>query len=63
MYRLLAFYLCPTLPDVINKAYGYTIRSAATETELPRKTFPAVCPFSQDEILDSKFFPVTAEDE
>lgn len=54
--------LRPTLQVVIEKAYSYARRSAAVETGLPKKNFPEICPFTQEEILDDSFLPIAQED-
>lgn len=42
---------------VLNECYEDAKDLAATETELPMDVFPADCPFSIDEILNSNFLP------
>ncbi|MDN2581768.1 DUF29 domain-containing protein [Aquibium sp. ELW1220] len=43
--------------DVLDEAYEIARLKAADETGLPMATFPAVCPFTIDEILDPDFLP------
>lgn len=45
------------LPQALPGAYGYAVRSAAEETEMPKSCFPESCPFALDQILDEEFFP------
>ena len=49
--------LRPTLPTVINKAYGYAKRSAIVETGLAKHTFPNSCLFTLEQALDRNFLP------
>ncbi|MFZ4557410.1 MAG: DUF29 family protein, partial [Pseudanabaena sp.] len=35
-------------------------RNAARETKLPLTTFPAECPFTPEQIIDSDYFPETS---
>ena len=45
------------LPDMIAGAYSRARKNAALETGLPITTFPEICPYSQEEILDADFLP------
>jgi hypothetical protein len=45
------------LTDSITDAYRYARRLAVDETDLPLKTFPPACPYSQEQILDKGFYP------
>ncbi|MFP4247185.1 MAG: DUF29 domain-containing protein [Halochromatium sp.] len=45
------------LNEAVNKAYPQAIELAARESELPVKTFPATCPYTQAQILDPDFYP------
>ncbi len=45
------------LPETVANAYGTAILAAARETGLDRAGFPAVCPWSFDEIVDPAFWP------
>lgn len=39
--------------------YEIALLKAAGETELAEETFPVVCPFTIEQILDDKFYPET----
>ncbi|MEA3639846.1 MAG: DUF29 domain-containing protein [Lamprobacter sp.] len=43
--------------ETITKAYPQAIELAARESELPAKTFPVTCPYTQAQILDPDFYP------
>ena len=45
------------LPEAIGSAYGNAILAAARETGLDRASFPAVCPWGFEEIMDPGFWP------
>jgi transposase len=45
------------LDDTIAAAYAGAVRLAHKETRLPTETFPAVCPYRQEQILDDDFYP------
>lgn len=45
------------LPDLINKAYGYAITGAVRETGLSVTHFPANCPWTFEEFMDTEFWP------
>ncbi len=45
------------LPQAVDKAYPYAVKSARHETGLPGNRFPAECPFDLAQILDPEFFP------
>jgi hypothetical protein len=49
--------LGPGLMQVAEKVYPKAVRRAATETRLPRTTFPAENPYSRDQLLDFDFVP------
>jgi len=49
--------LKPKLDESIGSAYRLALIEAERETGLVRKTFPAVCPYSAAEILDTGFWP------
>jgi hypothetical protein len=46
-------YLRDQLPEV----YPVAVEGAIAETNLPEEVFPAACPFSLEQILNSEFFP------
>lgn len=41
----------------ITRAYEKARLNAEDETGIDKKNFPAICPFSSDEIMDKEFFP------
>jgi Domain of unknown function DUF29 len=43
--------------DVIARTYPLASRDAASETKLPRGSFPAACPFSEDQVFAPTFLP------
>lgn len=43
--------------DVIAEAYPLAVRDASSLTRKAKLAFPATCPFSEAEILDSDFLP------
>jgi hypothetical protein len=45
------------LPETMASAYGTAILAAARETGLDRATFPQVCPWSFDQIVNPDFWP------
>ncbi|MEI7867224.1 MAG: DUF29 domain-containing protein [Candidatus Methylumidiphilus sp.] len=45
------------IPEKIASAYPKAVALASDETGFPRKTFPAVCPYTETEILDEEFWP------
>ena len=51
----------PSLKSNINEfialVYPHAVESAADETRLARKTFPATCPYSSEQLLDPSFLP------
>lgn len=44
--------LLPRLPDAIASAYAAARSEAAVETDLPLQTFPDICPYGWDEIVN-----------
>lgn len=48
------------LAETIGEAYADAVDLASKETELPRTTFPASCPYLQAQILDDSYYPATA---
>lgn len=48
------------LAEMIAEAYADAARLASKETQLPRETFPATCPYSESQILDDGFYPESA---
>jgi hypothetical protein len=45
----------------IAQAYQLALIEAERETGLPASTFPAICPFTYDQLLDDAFWPEAAE--
>jgi hypothetical protein len=45
------------LPDAIHQAYGNAAIEAGAETGLAESIFPAVCPWSFDQIMNEGFWP------
>ena len=43
--------------ELIAEAYPYAVKDAARETGLPRATFPSVCPYSVEQLLDENYWP------
>lgn len=49
--------LRPYVEQVLGTCYQDARKAAADESGVPRATFPAVCPFSENQILDAEFLP------
>jgi hypothetical protein len=45
------------VPDMITAEYPAARADAVDETGLPEKTFPTLCPFTQEQILDTDYWP------
>ncbi|MEI7607534.1 MAG: DUF29 domain-containing protein [Rhodospirillaceae bacterium] len=45
------------LPAAISRAYSNAAPLAVGETNLPKATFPALCPWSFEQIMDEEFWP------
>jgi len=45
------------LSETIHDAYSDAVPMAMGETNLPKVTFPATCPWSFDQIMDETFWP------
>ena len=45
------------IAEAVDRAFPMAVRKAATQTRLPRTTFPASCPFTEEQILDAEFLP------
>ncbi|MEK7990820.1 MAG: DUF29 domain-containing protein [Thiotrichaceae bacterium] len=43
--------------DAIQMAYSRAVKIAEKETQLPVKTFPTICPYSIEQLLDDDFYP------
>jgi hypothetical protein len=49
--------LAAKLDEAISDAYGDAILTAYGETALPKQTFPIVCPWSFEHMMDEDFWP------
>jgi hypothetical protein len=49
--------LAQRLPEMIEQAFPKALESAIDETGLPSSSFPHRCPYRQDELLSSTFWP------
>ncbi|MEK7990615.1 MAG: DUF29 domain-containing protein [Thiotrichaceae bacterium] len=49
--------LQPYFDDAIQEAYPRAVKIAAKETKLSIKTFPTVCSYSMEQLLDDDFYP------
>ena len=49
--------LRPYLTSKLGEIYKKAKRDAVTETKLTPETFPTDCPFTEEQILDSEYFP------
>ncbi len=47
----------PSLKAKLHEAITDAYQEAADETGLPKPTFPAVCPYSFDQMMDAEFWP------
>jgi len=45
------------VPQAIATAFEGAIIEAADETKLPESAFPALCPWSFDQLMDARFWP------
>jgi hypothetical protein len=45
------------LDGYIHDNYPHAVARAADETGLPRSAFPADCPYTANQLLDSEFLP------
>ena len=45
------------LEERIAKAYPQGVLLAVKETSIDKKTFPASCPYSTEELLDRNYYP------
>lgn len=43
--------------EAMSRAYSLSIREALRETGLPESTFPAICPWSFEQIMEKQFWP------
>ena len=51
--------LKPELPELLSKAFRDALAQVVGESNLPKKNFPATCPWSYDQVLDEDFWPET----
>jgi hypothetical protein len=49
--------LRPLVEERIRKAYPLAVLTAVRETDLPKSTFPAECPYSAEQALNIEFLP------
>jgi hypothetical protein len=49
--------LKPQLPQLVSSAYRDALAQVVGETNLPKKNFPATCPWSLERALDEDFWP------
>jgi Domain of unknown function DUF29 len=49
--------LKPVLHELLPPAYRDALAQAVEESNLPKKTFPATCPWSLEEVQDDSFWP------
>ena len=45
------------LPEIIQKAYKYSVKWASNETGIELKSFPKECPFTLEQCLNEEFWP------
>ena len=50
--------LRPYLTSKLEETYKKAKRDAVTETKLTPEAFPTDCPFTEEQILDSEYFPI-----
>ena len=44
-------------PQMIDQSYPYALKLATKETKLAKETFPKVCPYTVEQLLDDDFYP------
>ena len=49
--------LAPLVPQTIQEEYAEACQRASDETGLPLTTFPATCPWTAAQVLDTDFWP------
>jgi len=52
----------PTLPDVVPEAHVDAVAFVAAVLKRPKSDFPAVCPYTLEQLLDEEFLPEPASD-
>jgi hypothetical protein len=45
------------LAQAVEKAYPNAVKIAAKETQLAKSTFPPICPYTLDQLLNEDFYP------
>lgn len=55
--------LKPYLPEAIADAYLDAVELASDDTGLPKSTFPQICPYSSEQLLEKSFLPGTLEND
>lgn len=43
--------------NIVQDVYADAVSEAVADTELPRRTFPALCPYSLQQLQNEEFFP------
>ena len=46
------------LPAAVTEGYRYARRDAARQTKLDEATFPTICPWSVEQVMDPDFWPL-----
>jgi hypothetical protein len=54
--------LRPSLPEVVTDAYENARGAAGFVLDRPKASFPAVCPYSVEQLLDEEFLPEAGSD-
>jgi len=49
--------LKPQLPQLLPQAYRDAVAEVVTQTNLPKRTFPADCPWTLDQMMAEDFWP------
>jgi hypothetical protein len=49
--------LHPTVPAIIAESYPHARLMALDDTEVPSTTFPEMCPWTLEQVLDAEFWP------
>jgi hypothetical protein len=49
--------LKPYFDDAVQDAYPDAVKIAAKETQLPVQTFPTICPYTVEQLMDEDFYP------
>jgi hypothetical protein len=51
----------PHIPEAILDAYPDAVEIAIDETGLPETVFPVICPYTEEQMLDKTFYPVSVD--